>query len=49
MMTGAFSPNVGKVFSKLKLVTDNLSRYLNDLIYIVAFVAIWSISLSDTQ
>ena len=23
-MTGAFSPNVGKLFSKLKLVTDNL-------------------------
>jgi len=24
MMTGAFSRNVGKLFSKLKLVTDNL-------------------------
>ena len=24
MMTGAFSQNVGKLFSELKLVTDNL-------------------------
>ena len=24
MTTGAFSPNVGKLFSELKLVTDNL-------------------------
>ena len=24
MMTGTFSPNVGKLFSELKLVTDNL-------------------------
>ena len=24
MMTGTFSQNVGKLFSKLKLVTDNL-------------------------
>ena len=27
-MTGAFSQNVGKLFSELKLVTDNLSLYL---------------------
>ena len=28
MTTGAFSQNLGKLFSKLKLVTDNLSLYL---------------------
>ena len=27
MTTGAFSRNVGKLFSKLKLVTDNLFIY----------------------
>ena len=27
MTTGAFSRNAGKLFSKLKLVTDNLSLY----------------------
>ena len=27
-VTGAFSGNVGKLFSELKLVTDNLSLYL---------------------
>ena len=29
MMTGAFSWNVGKVISELKLVTDNLSNLLS--------------------
>ena len=28
MTTGAFSRNVGKLFSELKLVTDNLLLYL---------------------
>ena len=28
LMTGAFSWNIGKLFSELKLVTDNLSLYL---------------------
>ena len=28
MTTGAFSRNIGKLFSELKLVTDNLSLYL---------------------
>ena len=28
MTTGAFSRNVGKLFSELKLVTDNLSLHL---------------------
>ena len=28
MMTGAFSRNINKLFSELKLVTDNLSLYL---------------------
>ena len=27
MMTGAFSQNISKLFSELKLVTDNLSIY----------------------
>ena len=27
MTTGAFSQNTGKLFSKLKLVTDNFSLY----------------------
>ena len=28
MMTGAFSQNVGKLFSELKLVTDNFSLFM---------------------
>jgi len=27
MMTGAFSRNIGKLFSELKLVTDNLPLF----------------------
>ena len=34
MMTGAFSWNVGKLFSELKLVTNNLSLYLNSTIFL---------------
>ena len=28
MTTGAFSQNLGKLFSELKLVTDNLSSFM---------------------
>ena len=30
MMTGAFGRNIGKLFSELKLVTDNVPLHVND-------------------
>ena len=33
MMTGAFSRNVGKLFSELELVTDNLFLHLEETLF----------------
>ena len=35
MTTGAFSQNVGKLFSKLKVVTDDLFIYVQSLLNMV--------------